>query len=282
MSNATTQRFMQVHDHLIESGKIRSSRKFAQSLDYLPQSLSEIIKGRREANVTLLQKLIDKYNVSPAFLFSQHGHMFDDQTITEASDVGLVVVTDSDDRERIVHVPIAAQAGYTEQANESVFIKDLTSFSLPDARFDHGTHRCFDVSGDSMEPTIYSGEKIICSFQEPDYWQNSIKDNLVYVVVSKDDVLVKRVVNKIKDGQALELYSDNQFYDPYPMPIEDVKEVWLVHTKISPFMQSPGNVRNGFQSQVDGLRDVIKNQSDSIRGLNSTIEKLLKMSRKTQ
>ena len=61
MNNVVTQRFIKCHDKLKEDNRIRSSRQFAMSLDYLPQSLSEIIKGRRDVTIELLRKAIDKY-----------------------------------------------------------------------------------------------------------------------------------------------------------------------------------------------------------------------------
>jgi len=57
--NIVTERFIKCHNLLKEENRIRSSRQFALSLDYLPQSLSEILRGRRDVTIELLRKAVD-------------------------------------------------------------------------------------------------------------------------------------------------------------------------------------------------------------------------------
>ena len=56
MNSIVTERFIKCHDKLLANNQVRSSRQFAISLDYLPQSLSEIVKGRRDVTIELLRK----------------------------------------------------------------------------------------------------------------------------------------------------------------------------------------------------------------------------------
>ena len=191
----------------------------------------------------------------------------------------MTVVTDNEGEERIVHIPYAAQAGYIDQLNDPVFLKDLPSFSLPDSRFKTGSYRCFDVSGDSMEPTLFASDQLICEFIEPNYWK-SLRSNYVYVVITDTGIVVKRVVNTIEDDECILLKSDNNFYDPLKIHLDNVKEIWRVTHKLSAFMGSPSNVRNGLFQDIDNLRQTISDQSQTIQSLNKTIEKLLKQNRK--
>jgi len=55
---------------------VRSSRQFALSLDYLPQSLSEILKGRRDVTLELLRKGVEKYAMNPVYLLTGNGDFF--------------------------------------------------------------------------------------------------------------------------------------------------------------------------------------------------------------
>ncbi len=279
MSSVVTNRFIHCHNALIKERKVRSSRQFALSLDYLPQSLSEILKGRRDVTIEVLRKSVALYKINPNYIFGGSGAMFSYEEVHKDSGQIVTVVTDNQDEERIVHVPVSAQAGYGGQLHDPIFFKELPTFSLPDFRFKSGTHRCFDIAGDSMEPTLYTGDKIVCSFLDKENWEVSIKDNFVYVVVTKGDVLVKRLVNKIKDSKVIELFSDNSFYQPYPVNISDVLELWFVKVKISPFMPSPSNVRNALHEEVDNMNATIADQSVLIKNLNGTIEKLLKQNR---
>lgn len=270
MNSIITQRFIKCHDRLREEGRVRSSRQFAMSLDYLPQSLSEILKNRRDVTIELLRKAIEKYKMNPVYVLTGDGPMFMTEEDHKTFRV-LTIVTDSKDEERIVHVPVPAQAGYAAEMAGPSFVHDLPSFTLPDYKYKVGTHRSFDVAGDSMEPTLFEGEKVICSYVEPVLWENAIKDNYVYVVVTRGDVLVKRVFNHLKEEKGLVLASDNVFYDPYRISMNDIREIWYVRAKISPFLPTP---QNRIHDEMRELRHTVQQQSKQLDLMHSTIEKI--------
>jgi phage repressor protein C with HTH and peptisase S24 domain len=273
MNSVVTDRFVKCHDRLREDGLVKSSRQFALTLGYLPQSLSEILKGRRDVTIELLRKAIEVYNFNPNYIFTGEGTMF----INPEDNKGfrlLPIITDKENEERIVHVPVPAQAGYAGERLDTVFFQELPTYSLPDYKYRVGTHRSFDVSGDSMEPTLFEGDKVVCSYVEPNFWENSVRDNFVYVVVTRGDVLIKRVFNKIRENRSIELHSDNDFYQPYQIAVSDVRELWYVRAKISPFLPSPSNIQNLVRNEVRELKHIIQNQSKLIENLNLTIEKL--------
>ena len=274
MNSIVTQRFIKCHDKLREENRVRSSRQFAISLEYLPQSLSEILKGRRDVTIELLRKAVELYKINPVYIYTGEGPMFMSEEDHKSFRV-LTIVTNVQDDERIVHVPVPAQAGYAGEMTDPTFIQDLPTFTLPDYKYKVGTHRSFDVSGDSMEPTLFEGDKVVCSYLEPTLWESSIKDNYVYVIVTRGDVVVKRVMNNLKADKQIELISDNNFYESYKVNIGDVREIWYVRAKISPFLPSPQNIKNYLQDEILGLRDTINNQSQLIHNLNLTIEKLI-------
>ena len=68
-NNVVTQRFIRCHNKLRENKTIKSSRQFALELEYLPQSLSEILKGRRDVTIELIRKAIEVYRMNPIFMF---------------------------------------------------------------------------------------------------------------------------------------------------------------------------------------------------------------------
>jgi hypothetical protein len=126
-----------------------------------------------------------------------------------------------------------------------------------------------------MEPTLFEGDKVVCSFLEPTLWETSIKDNYVYVIVTRGDIVVKRVFNKLKEGKYLEVQSDNNFYDAYQISISDIREMWYVRAKISPFLPSPANTQNIVRDEVKQLQNIINKQNHLIYNLNETIKKLV-------
>ena len=274
MNNVITLRFVKCHDKLKEQRIIKSSRQFAIALDYLPQSLSEVLKGRRDVTIELLRKAVEVFKINPTYIYTGEGPLFMTETSHEAFKV-LTIVTNPDDEERIVHVPVPAQAGYTSGFMDPVFVKELPTFSLPDYQYTVGTHRCFDVAGDSMEPTLFEGDKVVCSFIDPTLWETSVKDSYVYIIVTKSDVVVKRATNFLKTDKELILSSDNSFYDPYKVHLSELQEVWYVRAKISPFLPSPNNTTNLLKKEIAELQETIKSQNLMINQLNKTIQKLL-------
>ncbi len=274
MNSIVTQRFIKCHDKLREDNRVRSSRQFAMSLDYLPQSLSEILKGRRDVTIELLRKAVEHYKINPVYIMTGEGPMFMSEEDHKSFRV-LTIVTNVQEDERIVHVPVPAQAGYAGEMADPTFVQDLPTYTLPDYKYKVGTHRSFDVAGDSMEPTLFEGDKVICSYLEPTLWETSIKDNYVYVIVTRGDVVVKRVINRMKDDKQLDLISDNNFYEKYTVGVGDIREIWYVRAKISPFLPSPQNIRNYLHDEVRELKQTISQQSRLIANLNTSLQQLL-------
>ncbi|MCB0609702.1 MAG: peptidase S24 [Lewinellaceae bacterium] len=279
MNSVVTQRFIKCHDKLREENRVRSSRAFAVSLDYLPQSLSEIIKGRRDVTIELIRKAVEFYKINPAYLFTGEGPMFmtdEDQKNLRV----LTIVTNAQNDERIVHVPIPAQTGYAVEWTNPNFIKDLPTYSLPEYKYKVGTHRSFDVSGDAMEPTLQEGDKVVCSYLEPALWDSALKDNHVYVVVTKADVMVRRVLNRLRDHKVLELLSDNNFYQPFRVSISDVREVWYVRSKISAFMPSPDSPSRKLPLDLLEIKSGLERQSHLIQKLTDSLDNFQNNDRK--
>ncbi|HPQ98507.1 MAG: LexA family transcriptional regulator [Lewinellaceae bacterium] len=282
MNHIVSQRFVKCLEKLKEENKIPSSRQFALSLEYQPQNLHEIQAGNRDVTIDLIRRAIENYQFNPEYLFLGQGSMFS-RPEKENDFRLLTVVTDQYNDERIVHVPIPAQAGYTSAMADSEFYSDLPSYSLPDYKYKVGTYRSFDIAGDSMEPSLFEGDKVICTFCEPGRWMNCIKDNCVYVVVTRSDIFVKRVKNRMTESKQLELVSDNAYYEPFMVDIDDVRELWYVQTKMTSFSHTPLKPAQAKEDNLPGqefehLKQVIAEQSKLIKQLHNTIEKLVNSS----
>jgi hypothetical protein len=274
MCNIVTERYIHCIEKLKERNEIKSIRQFAISVDYHPQNMNDIMKGKRDVTIDLLKNTIEVYQINPSYIFSGIGSPFNEDGIVQQPSVKNHI-----SRERILHVPVSAYAGYTEQFHDEVFFDDLVSFSLPDYKFQHGTYRCFDIAGDSMEPSLFAGDKVVCSQVDNNNLYSSVRNNLVYVVVLDRSVVIKRVINKIRESGIFTLISDNNFYEPFDVSVNEVREIWHVEVKISPYLPSPNNIRNAFHEEMDGMKKIIDHQSRSIQSLNQTVEKLLKQHR---
>jgi len=273
MNNIVTQRFVKCLKQLKTDKVVRSMRQFALSVDYLPQSLSEILKERRDVTIELLRKSVAEYKFNPFYIFTGEGPLFMTEEDNQNYRV-LTVVTNAGNDEKIVHVPDAAHAGYANQSDNPVFVQELPTFSLPDDKYRNSTHRSFGIAGDGMEPTLFEGDKVVCNFLDPTLWETEIKDNYVYVIVTKADVLIKRVNNHLKEDKELLLLSDNTFYQPYRIGLGEIKELWYVRAKISPFLPSPQNISNIIRDEMLEMRKVMGDQSRMIQDLQLMINRM--------
>jgi transcriptional regulator len=195
----------------------------------------------------VLAKIITKYpDINPEWLLTGNGKMLKSEGATEViktprveiiepikvegrSLMPKVVVVDNSDNDRIPLVSIKAQAGYLEGYDDSNYIEELPTYSVPDMR--NGTYRMFQVSGFSMYPTLQDGSYVIGKFVENWEW---LSDNRVCVVVTeRDGVIVKRVTNRAREKGFLYCKSDNRDYKHITVRVEDIREIWECQAHIS-------------------------------------------------
>ena len=129
----------------------------------------------------------------------------------------------------------------TEYARHGVvepkFINSLPAFSLPDTAFANGIFRCFVVQDDSMKPTLNPGDWVIA--RALDNWSTDIRDRFVHVVVTREQILVKRVLNQLIERDELALLSDNPAFAAQSQNPNEVREVWLAVGKFSRHFEKP-------------------------------------------
>ena len=277
MNNIVTKRFIDCLKLLKEEGRIKSFRQFALSVDYAPQSLSDIINGKRDVTIELVRKASLKYGVNTQYLFTGDGNSFMDRS-PEGLKV-LSLITDKEGKELIAYVPVSAQAGYGEQLVDHSFLEELNCFSLPGHKYQSGSFRCFDISGDSMEPMLFSGDQVVCKYIELDRSFSNVKDNYIYVIVTYDSVVVKRVVKTEDESIGLMLISDNSFYEPYYLRPDEVREIWEVDSRISEFSPCNKAKESGIESDVESMKRKLDNQTLLIKNLTRSIDSIVKRNR---
>ena len=224
----------------------------------------------------VLAKIITKYpDVNPEWLLTGNGEMLKSEGATEViktprveiiepikvegrSLMPKVVVVDDNDNDRIPLVSVKAQAGYLEGYDDSNYIEELPTYSVPEMR--NGTYRMFQVSGFSMYPTLQDGSYVIGKFVENWEW---LSDNRVCVVVTeRDGVIVKRVTNRAREKGFLYCKSDNRDYKHITVRVEDIREIWECQAHISfEFLDPVTNYQKiaELEVNVSELQDKVKN-----------------------
>lgn len=169
-----------------------------------------------------------------------------------------VVTVDSSGKDNVVLVPVKAAAGYLAGYGDNGFIQSLPTFSLPNIQ--NGTFRMFQVSGHSMFPTICDGCYVVGEWVEN--WHKDIKDNRVYVVVSDDGILIKRVLNRLKKYENLYLKSDNRKdYPNVTLEPSQIKEVWAVKMHLSFELPDPAVLYDrvgDLEAEIDHIKSLLK------------------------
>ena len=134
-------------------------------------------------------------------------------------------------------VGIKAQAGYLKSFEQTDYIDTLEKYSLPPGVNPAGAMwSYFEVDGDSMEPTLFAGDVVLTSMLPHEDWPD-IKDFYVYVILTSEQLLIKRVYKK--NSRQWVLISDNEeAYPQLTLDVEEVKQVWVfrrhIRSRVSP------------------------------------------------
>jgi transcriptional regulator with XRE-family HTH domain len=182
-----------------------------------------------------------------------------------------VVTIDTSNNDVICLVPHKAAAGYLNGFSDPEFIEGLNTLSLPGLT--GGTHRAFEIRGQSMLPTHHSGSISIGRYVES---LNDIRDRRVYIVVCKNDgIVLKRVLNRIKEDGKLILMSDNDNkseYPNYPVDPEEVLELWYWRGSFIRESPEPGGVYkqlNDLEARLTLIQSNVQQIQASNKGLSS-------------
>jgi transcriptional regulator with XRE-family HTH domain len=218
---------------------------FAKKLGIKATPIYHILSGRNNPGYDLINKICDTFSVNAAWLIRGEGDMFTKDPHIQPKNIvnettldyltgkntRVVAITqDSRGKENIEMVQSKAAASYIDNLQAPEYIGNLPKMFIPSGQLQGGTFRGFEVKGNSMEPTLQNGSIVIGRFV--DNWIRDIKDDWIYIIVSQEAILVKRVLNRIEARKQLYLKSDNYEYEPRNIDIDEVKEVWMLKAEL--------------------------------------------------
>ena len=228
--NIVNQRFKQVFEELEKLHIIRGKSDIAKRLGTYNHVINSILKGQRNITVEQLNKLFETYSINANFIFGSSEELF----LPTFNYDSLPSLPFSDKvhkkkKNNIVLVPNKAMAGYALSHEDTDYLRKLQRFSIPSLE---GDLTAFEISGDSMMPTITSGDIVICEEVERGV---PLRDNHVYVVVS--DIVVAKRIQQIKENNQvveLRLISDNgEVYKPYTIELEEIRQILQVKCRLT-------------------------------------------------
>jgi hypothetical protein len=261
MNTMVTNRFIFCHDELKRLRKVRSSRQFALSLDYLPQSLSEILKGRRDVTLELLRKGVEKYEMNPVFLLTGKGNHFSlpEEWIPSKNDVDAPV-----DSDVIYFVPQYLGEKYAAERRNSQFLASLERLKLPGTHLKGHNFRAFEVQAETSSSTFLPGDIFIAEKLDPAAGVKSISKDKFYVVVTKNKILIHKIdLNSLSKGY-VHLYLDNKEEKFTPIKLSEILEFWEVRLKVTRNIENENMTLNALMSEIKDIRKLLFNSSNAL------------------
>jgi phage repressor protein C with HTH and peptisase S24 domain len=238
-----TQRFKQLRLELN-----LTQQAFADALE-LKGSIADIERGKTKLSGSIVTKLLQLYNVNPLWIYGESTKKYLNQ---DGGSVSPKVITlNSDRNENIVMVNVKAAAGYAHNLQDVEWYETLPAFELPLPEYRNATFRAFQITGDSMLPSLHPGEWALARAEEK---ISDITNNQMHVVVLADTVVVKKVV-VVK--QEMQLISLNPEYPVITINTADVQEIWRVTGKITSNFDEPEYDFDKLAREMrDGFRDI--------------------------
>lgn len=230
-NHIVNQRFRKVYETLEKRNLIKGKSDIAKKLGTYNHVVHSILKGDRSITVDQLNKLFEVYHVNANYLFGRSEELFQNGFETEIGFPGQSKRLSESGRKNITLVHEKAIAGYAAQYQDPDYLDNLLHFSIPGLE---GELVAFEISGDSMMPTITGGDLVVCEKLERG---TPLRDNQVYVVVT--DVVVAKRIQQIKKGNQLKelrLISDNgKVYQPYTIDLEEVRQILRVKCRLTSY-----------------------------------------------
>ncbi|MBK6621126.1 MAG: S24 family peptidase [Saprospirales bacterium] len=230
--NIVNQRFKAVFEELEARRLIKGKSDIAKRLGTYNHVVNSILKGQRNVTVDQLWKLFETYEVNANYLFGQSEDIF----LPTAKILDLLPTRSLQERhfpgrQNISMVPGRAMAGYAMEYQDKDFLGGFQKFSIPGLE---GELVAFEISGDSMMPTVTNGDIVVC---EPLERGEPLRDNQVYVIVT--DVVVAKRIQQVKEGDRIPqllLISDNStVYKPYEVDLEEIRQILKVKCRLTSY-----------------------------------------------
>ncbi len=220
----------------------------AQQLGIAQSTLSLLEKGQSSINSDILTGLFLHYQISADWMITGQGTRY----ITEAQQgVGIPLVKAD------------AHASYLDHEDSASFLETLEHYRLPN--FENGEGLCiFSVEGDSMIPTFFPGDNVVC--EKIEQWKSLHEDTLA-VIISDEGIVIKRVSYFDSADGALILRSDNPSYRPQMLPVDQIREVWQVRARLTTTLDHAVLLTNQKISRLESELSEVREQLSELRRL---------------
>ncbi len=197
--------------------ELRKKKQFSQAFVAEKLSISQaayslIENSQNCINTDHVKKLSALYNVTTDFIITGR-----DNSVAISPSNGFVPF-----------IKPQAQGGFIKNPTDQLFHDETEWFKIPGFN-PTSDHRLFEVEGNSMVPTVFSGDILVC--QKIDHWER-ILDGSIVVLMTADSLQVKRIHRT--SGKEFKFECDNPAEGlDFTLQENEIKELSMVRGKIS-------------------------------------------------
>lgn len=215
----------------LRNKKKKTQESLADDLTISRSKLCAYEDGRSEPSIETLIRLSEYFKLPIDSLIKTDLTLSKNESFIDigGNRVLFPVVINENNKDLIEVVPLEASAGYLQGYSDTEYISNLPIMNLN--FLPTGKYRAFPIMGDSMLPTVRTGDFVVGSFKES---IAQLKNGNCYVILTKEDGLVyKRVFLDKIDENIIILSSDNKIYEPFEIHTSELLEIWELTVNLS-------------------------------------------------
>lgn len=182
-------------------------------------TIGHYINGKTEPKIDSIRAIARKLGVTTSFLIDG-----EDRGRTNVRFLGI-----EDPRKiEFPYVSIKARAGFAQSTDGIQIHKITETFAIsPQDAIDYPDAIVMEIEGDSMEPRLKSGDKVLINLIDKANWGNQYND--VYVVDYDQVITIKRIKNNDLLNGKLTLHPSNiEEAGPVTVSIDEIRAIWRV------------------------------------------------------
>ena len=213
---------------IIKNSRDKSKSAFAEYLGTKGHIIDKYLRDERKITYEQVKKLCKQYGVSEEYMFQGKGIAFPSKKPLPDPEQRLADMLNIPFSPNILFTNVEAFASNTVSVD---LWEENQRFHIPGVI---GDLVAFNINGDSMAPTVRSGDMVICT---PLDELKEIKDGEVYAVVTNAAVWVKRVqrcFDRFGRWTHIKLISDNkEEFDPFLVEVSEIRKLLKVTKRLT-------------------------------------------------
>lgn len=229
-------RFLHVLELLINTDMVRSEAEFYHNIGCSASKFHDIKKYVRPVTIDMLPPILELYPVNPYYILIGKGDPLVEGTYSLTREIPLVKGD--------------VWENYPKQFQNPGYNVKLSNVALSADLFEKGhEYRAFEMTNQSMFDAISIGDCLIGKRIRTEEAANGI----IHVVVTKNEMVTRRLFKNSIDSNSLMLESENDFHTPM-VNKNDIMELWAIVLKITSCIPDKSST---ISSQVSTLQNSI-------------------------